>query len=127
MKFRIGLAACAAITGFGAAHAANYVESAVETSTALVHLPDTVPQTVSVRTCPACLAKELTANAETRYFVGKTAVALDVLRKAAAQTNTHVYVFYDAKQKVITRIRLDAVLDPASVPAATPGNKRRGN
>ena len=58
----------------------------------------------------------------TRFFVGKQAVTLDVLRKSA-EVNAGIYVFYDAREKVITRIKLDAVLDPAV--AATPA-KRRG-
>jgi hypothetical protein len=127
MNTRILLTACTALLLLGAAQAAEYTESAVETTTAVMHFPDSVPQRISVRACDSCLAKELEVNAKTAYFVGHSPVTLDVLRKSAASTNTWVYVFYDARQKVITRIKLAATLDPSSSVSATPVTKRRGN
>ena len=122
MNIRIPVALCAALACFANAGAAEPVESAVESTTVLMHLPDTTPQSIAVRACAACQAKELLVDEATRFFVGKQAVTLDVLRKSA-EINANMYVFYDARQKVITRIKLDAVLDPAI--AATPA-KRRG-
>jgi hypothetical protein len=126
MKIQISLAACAALAAFGA-NAADYVESAIETTTAVVHLPTAIPQTVAVRACAECDATNLVATADTHYFIGHTEVTLEELRQSMATVNTWAYVFYDAKQKVITRIKLDAVVNPSLEIEAKRNQKRRGN
>ena len=126
MKIRISLAVCAALAAFGA-NAGKYVESAIETSTTVIHLPTEIPQTVAIRACAECSARNLAATADTRYFIGHTEVTLEELRQSMASVNTGAYVFYDAKQKVITRIKLDAVVYPSLEIEAKRNQKRRGN
>lgn len=125
MNIRIHLAMCAALVFLTGAQAAELTESAIESTTSVMHLPDTTPQSIAVRSCAACAVKELLVTEDTLFFVGKSPVTLDTLRKSA-QINAGIYVFYDARTNVVTRIKLNAVLDPSSV-STTPSTKRRGN
>jgi hypothetical protein len=86
----------------------NAAESAVETSTSLVSLPVSAPQTISVRTCGGCPAKQLRVTEDTRFFIRQQIAPLGLIREVAAKTVAGLYVFYDDQTRQVTRIKLDA-------------------
>jgi hypothetical protein len=80
-------------------------EQAVESSTALVVLPRSVPSDISVTSCVECKASVLKVTETTRFFVGKRQVALKELREFVSRSqSTGLYVFFEAPSSTITRI-----------------------
>jgi hypothetical protein len=120
------LAAATATLSVGAQAAALINESAVETSTTLLALPKFAPETLSVRACAGCPAKQLRLTEATELFVGDAPVQLPMLRDLAAKNSTWIYVFYDAQTRQITRIKLDAQLPSATRTTKPAERKQRG-
>src|SRR5690348_10328139 len=63
-------------------------EQAVESSTALIVLPRSIPADVSVTSCVECKARLLRVTDKTQFFVGKHQVALKQLREFVSKSPT---------------------------------------
>jgi hypothetical protein len=86
-------------------------EQAVESSTALVVLPRSVPSEISVTSCAECKASVLKVTEKSRFFVGKQQVSLGQLRDFVSRSpTTGLYVFFEAPSSSITRVVVDGQL-----------------
>jgi len=91
----------------------QYLEEGIESSTLLVALPDSVPSTWSVRSCPDCNYMSLRVDESTEFLVGANPVTLGMLRAYAARNPTLLGIYYDVGSKRVNRVILQTELDAA--------------
>ncbi len=101
----------------GPAHAVLIAtEQAIEASTRSISLPASPTGVIVAKPCPACAPLVLHMTAATRLAVGRTQVSLAQLQKFVASGGERgMVVFYDARQRTITRISVEGQL-PAGKP-----------
>jgi hypothetical protein len=111
------LALLAAVLG-GPAHAALTVtEQAIEASTRSISLPASESGVIVAKPCPACAPIVLRMTSATRLVVGKTPVSLAQLQKFVSSGGDRgMVVFYDPRQRTITRISVRGQLPSAARP-----------
>jgi len=104
---------------------ARWTEAAIESSTEIVSLPDSVPTDLGFTPCGTCGFVTLRMDESSRFFVGKAQVSLADLRRYANRAPTGLDVFYREDTRLVTRIILRTELDsndttrttnPASLP-----------
>ncbi len=99
-------------------------ETGVEADTSYVTLPSQPSGPWLVAPCAGCTSHQLRLDAETRYFVGKTAVSFETLRKLAAHGPQNLDLYYVTKTRRVTRVVLRADLpSEGQKPAAQPRRK----
>jgi hypothetical protein len=98
----------------GSAHAQlrmRVVEEAIESSTEIVGLPESLPSSLGFKPCGTCAYVTLSVDSTTRFFVGRHRVSLADLRHQASRGPRRLDVFYDRRSKVATRLILRTALD----------------
>jgi hypothetical protein len=101
------------------------VELAIETSGETLILPSGSVGTLVVSPCVKCAPLSLIAGARARYFIGRTAVSVeDVRRELASRTRAQVVVFYDAKSHELTRVCVSGHVVTSRVSNPTPAGKK---
>jgi hypothetical protein len=82
-------------------------ERGIETSSAFVLLPSSVPGTMTVNLCSECKATTLTVNAQTKFLIGTAAVPLAQFKsRLAGAPSTSMMVFAAIKEPVALRVVL---------------------
>ena len=107
MQIRIALSAfglAALLTAATAGATLNMVEQAIETSTMATSLPDEASGSIAVSSCAGCKPMLLQLTSKSQYFIGKTPVTYAELRAAANDSSRQLNVFYQAKDRTITRL-----------------------
>jgi hypothetical protein len=80
-------------------------ESAIESSSASLHLPRVVPGSISIAPCEGgCSPVLLQLTAQTQYFFGEKSVSLNELRELSTSPSLNVSVYFETRSKSITRI-----------------------
>ena len=83
------------------------LERGIETSSALVLLPSSLPGTLTVNQCAGCRSSTLSVDAQTQFFIGKAKVPLaDLKSRLAGAPPTFMMVFADVKEPVARRVVL---------------------
>lgn len=105
-------AVIATLLGAGPAAAEIRIrEQAIETSTAVTSVPDDAAGSIVVKACPSCSPLLLRLTPRSRFRVGRTEVSYDEFRTLAREASARgLGVFYDAKQRTITRLILSGEL-----------------
>jgi hypothetical protein len=98
----LGLTALLAAASAGAT--LRMVEQAIETSTLMTSLPDDAGGSLAVSSCAGCKPVLLQLSSKSQYFIGKTPVTYAELRAAANGSSRQLNVFYQAKDRTITRL-----------------------
>ena len=81
------------------------VEQAVETSTLSISVPDGNAGSIAVKACSGCKPLLLKLTPGTRYLIGKAEVPYaEFVALARGSTNHGLGVFYDGKERRITRL-----------------------
>jgi hypothetical protein len=107
MQIRIALSVlglAASLTAAAAGATLRMVEQAVETSTLTTSLPDDASGSIAVSACAGCKPVLLQLSSKSQYFIGKTPVTYAQLRAAANGSSRQLNVFYEAKDRTITRL-----------------------
>jgi hypothetical protein len=107
MQIRIALSVvglAALLTTATAGATLNMVEQAIETSTMATSLPDDASGSIAVSSCAGCKPMLLQLSSKSQYFIGKTPVTYAELRAAANNSSRQLNVFYQAKDRIITRL-----------------------
>lgn len=81
-------------------------EEALELSIDQLILPMLVPGSISVRKCSTCTTERLPLSTRTEFRIGKEAASFADFRTASSGSKA-VYVFYEAKTGLVTRMVLD--------------------
>jgi len=99
-------------------------ETGVEASTSYVTLPSLPSGPWLLTPCAGCTSHQVKLDAETRYFVGKTAVPPETLRKLAARGPQNLDIYYVTRTRIVTRVVLRAELpSEGQKPAVQPRRK----
>jgi hypothetical protein len=118
MQIRIALSVlglAASLTAAAAGATLRMVEQAVETSTLTTSLPDDASGSIAVSACAGCKPVLLQLSSKSQYFVGKTPVTYAQLRAAANDSSRQLNVFYQAKDRTITRLVVSGVVQGVAV------------
>ncbi len=81
------------------------IEEALELSMDRVTLPGTLGGSISVRKCAKCVPDYLPLNGATALLIGDSPASLADFRKASRDSRG-IYIFYDIKTGVVTRMVL---------------------
>ena len=100
----------------GAQASLRIVEQAIETSTFSVSLPDGGTGSIALKACADCTPLLLRLTPQTQYLVGRSPVSYaEFLSLARGGTGRGLGVFYDAKERTITRLIMSGTR-PATAP-----------
>src|SRR5262245_8505361 len=89
----LGAASCLA-TAAGAVAGPRSLERAMETNTAAISLPETLPSSIDARGCLSCSSMRMEVPATAQLFVGTEAVTMKELRSFVLGKNFDMVIFY---------------------------------
>jgi hypothetical protein len=96
------------------------IELVVEASGSTVILPSGSVGTLVVTPCVACVPRSFVAGGAARYFIGRTLVSIeDVRRELTVRPQARVGVFFDAKTHELTRVFVSGTVTPAKSATTT--------
>jgi len=82
-------------------------ERGIETSSAYLLLPGSVPGTLTVNQCAGCRSSTLAVDAKTGFFIGTTPVPLaDLKSRLAGAAPAFMMVYADVKEPIARRVVL---------------------
>jgi len=93
--------------------AVGSTEAAIESSTAIVNLPSSVPTTLDFTPCDTCSLVTLRLDDSSRFYVGRQQVTLADLRRYAQRGPAGLDIFFRENTRLVTRIILRTELDAA--------------
>lgn len=101
-------------------------ETAIESSTEIVSLPDSVPTDLGFTPCATCGFVTLRLDESSRFYVGEQQVSLADLHRSVNRGPAGLDVFFSEDTRIVTRIilRTDFESDPAA-PAKAPTNQQK--
>jgi hypothetical protein len=103
----LAAAACALLAGPVLAQKPMVIlEDVLESASDLVSLPGSASGDVTARECRDCASLRLRFGKNTRYFIGKEAVAYSRFRQLADEGDVRLYVYFHPETRVLTRLRL---------------------
>jgi hypothetical protein len=83
-------------------------ERPIETTTAGLPLPRTVPGSMTLRPCESCAPATLELPAGAQFIVAGKPVSFADLRALAQKSSANAVVFYDTQTNAVTRIVVTA-------------------
>ena len=106
----LGAAVVLAVAGLSTATAIPFVRSIekdIETSSSDVSIPASAPATVLVPICSSACPNSLVLTANTRTYIGRTAVTLVQLHDYTTNHRVGMTLFYDPVSKALNRVIAD--------------------
>lgn len=114
----------AGVTPWTQGQAARPTYTGVEASSDTVSPPSVGATSWTFQPCTTCKFVTVKIDANSAYYVGRTQVPLEVLRRYAARGPAGLDIYYEDRTMRLMRLVLRTELDAADRSAANPPGKR---